>query len=318
MKYRLLGNTGIAVSEVAFGCVELGIPYGIGVNSERDMLSDGQAIDLLNSAVDSGINFFDTARMYGKSEQILGEAFKDRRKDVVIATKCVHLLDADGKLPAPDVLKEKIEASLFKSLEALRTDYVDVFMLHQASEEIINSQEILTIFSKLKEQGLFRASGISTYSCEHTGMIIEKGTWNMVQVPFNLIDQRHGEYFKAAKEKGIGVVVRSVLLKGLLSDRGVNLHPALKAVEAHIAKYQELIEGTDYNLSTLATKFAISFPEVSSVLIGIDRKEYLEQALRTVNGEYLAREKMGRAIQMSYPDPDFIDLPYWDKMNWLR
>lgn len=318
MKYRLLGNTGISVSEVAFGCVELGIPYGIGVNSEQDMLSEGQAVELLNDAVDSGVNFFDTARMYGKSEQILGEAFKDRRKEVVIATKCVHLLDADGKLPEPRILKEKIETSLFQSLEALRTDYVDVFMLHQASEEIINSQEILTIFSKLREQGLFRASGISTYSCEHTGMILEKGTWNMVQVPFNLIDQRHGEYFRTAKEKGIGIVVRSVLLKGLLSNRGVNLHPALRSVETHIAKYQELLEGTGYNLSTLATKFAISFPEVSSVLIGIDRKEYLEQALHTVNGEYLSQEKMKRAKQLAFPDPDFIDLPYWDKMNWLR
>lgn len=318
MKYRLLGNTGISVSEVAFGCVELGIPYGIGVNSEQDMLSEGQAIELLNNAVNSGVNFFDTARMYGKSEYILGTAFKDRRKDVVIATKCVHLLDADGKLPKPSVLKEKIETSLFHSLEALRTDYVDVFMLHQASDEIINSQDIMTIFSKLKGQGLFRASGISTYSCEHTGMILEKGTWNMVQVPFNLVDQRHGHYFKTAKEKGIGIVVRSVLLKGLLSERGVNLHPALKKVETHIAKYQELLEGTGYNLSTLATKFAISFPEVSSVLIGIDRKEYLEQALRTVNGEYFSQEKMERARLLAYPDPDFIDLPYWDRMNWLR
>lgn len=318
MKYRLLGNTGISVSEIAFGCVELGIPYGIGVTSERDMLSEGQAIELLNNAVDSGINFFDTARMYGKSEQILGEAFKDRRKDVVIATKCVHLLDADGKLPESPVLKEKIETSLYKSLDALKTDYVDVFMLHQASDEIINSQEVLTIFSKMKDQGLFKASGISTYSCEHTGMILEKGTWNMVQVPFNLIDQRHGEFFRSAKEKGIGIVVRSVLLKGLLSNRGVNLHPAIKEVETHIAKYQELIGGAVTNLSILATKFAISFPEVSSVLIGIDRKEYLEQALHTVNGEYLSQEMMERARQLAYPDPDFIDLPYWDRMNWLR
>lgn len=318
MKYRLLGNTGISVSEIAFGCVELGIPYGIGVNSEQDMLPEEQAIELLNKAVDSGVNFFDTARMYGKSEQILGQAFKDRRKDVVIATKCVHLLDADGRLPAPSVLKEKIETSLYKSLEALGTDYVDVFMLHQASDEIISSQEILTVFSKLKDQGLYRASGISTYSYKHTGMIVEKGTWDMVQVPFNLIDQRHGEYFKAAREKGVGIVVRSVLLKGLLSSRGVNLHPALRKVETHIAKYNELLEGTSYNLSTLATKFAISYPEVSSVLIGIDRMEYLDQALHTVNGEYLSPEKMERARQLAYPDPDFIDLPYWDKMNWLR
>ena len=131
------------------------------------------------------------------------------------------------------------------------------------------------------------------------------------------MDQRQGELFKKADEKGIGIVVRSVLLKGLLSDRGRNLHPALKDVENHIAKYHELLEGTNYKLPALATKFALSFPEVSSVLVGIDKQEYLEEALRTVDGVYLSKEKLNKARQLAYPEPEFINLPYWDKMKWL-
>ena len=87
---RTLGNTGIHVSEIAFGGVEIGVPYGIGVKSAADMLSVKEAINLLHTAIDSGINFFDTARMYGTSENIMGNAFKSRRSEVVIATKCRH------------------------------------------------------------------------------------------------------------------------------------------------------------------------------------------------------------------------------------
>ncbi len=318
MQKRRLGNTGIEVSEIAFGCVEIGMPYGIGVEGPEDMLSEKEAVELLNLAVDSGINFFDTARMYGNSEDIIGKAFKSRRHEVVLATKCVHLLDGQGKLPPNGKLKEIIEQSLLESLRNLQTDYVDLFMLHQATPEILNNEEILTTFAKLKKKGLFRATGVSTYTTEVSKKSIDSGFWNMIQLPFNLMDQRQGELFKEAEEKGVGIVVRSVLLKGLLSDRGVNLHPALNKVEKHIANYKRLLEGCNYDLPALATKFALSFPEVSAVLIGIDKKEYLEQALKTVDGTYLGEEKLKAIREMAYPDPEFIDLPYWDKMNWLR
>ncbi len=317
MKKRKLGNTGIEVSEIAFGGVEIGLPYGIGVDSEKDMIPEAEAIELLRSALDSGINFFDTARMYGNSERIMGKAFKNRRDEVILATKCVHLLDDKGNLPPKNKLGEIIEKSIHESLKELQTGHADIFMLHQANVKILENEEILTVFSSLKGKGLFKASGVSTYTTEETAKAIDAGFWDMIQLPFNLLDQRQGELFKKAKEAGIGIVVRSVLLKGLLSDRGRNLHPALEKVEDHIAKYRELLEGTRYTLPTFATKFALSFPEVSSVLVGIDRQEYLEEALRTVDGVCLSEEKLDEARRLAYPEPEFINLPYWDKMKWL-
>ena len=317
MKKRKLGNTGIEVSEIAFGGVEIGLPYGIGVNSRMDMLTENDAIELLHLALDSGINFFDTARMYGNSEHIMGKAFKNKRSEVILATKCVHLLDNKGKLPPKNKLKEIVEKSIYESLKELQTDYVDIFMLHQATVKILENEEILNVFSTLKDKGLFKATGVSTYTTEETEKAIDIGFWNMIQLPFNLMDQRQGQLFKKAEEKGIGIVARSVLLKGLLSDRGKNLHPALKDVENHIAKYHELLEGTNYKLSTLATKFVLSFPEVSSVLVGIDRQEYLEEVLKAADGVYLSKEKLGKARQLAYPEPEFLNLPYWDKMKWL-
>ncbi len=312
-----MGRTGITVSEIAFGGVEIGMPYGIGIKTAADMLSQQDAVRLLHAAVDSGINFFDTARMYGNSEMIMGKAFKDRRDQVVLSTKCRHLRDKQGHLPPGPELQEMIKTSLHESLDALQSGYADIFMLHQADLEILGNEEISGVFTELKKEGLCRATGVSTYTPEETKEAIDKGIWDMIQLPFNLMDQRQEAFFKAASEKGIGIVIRSVLLKGLLSDRGKGLHPALKKVEEHLASYQELTEGAGYNLSTLATKFALSFPEVSAILVGIDRMEYLDQSLKAADGTYLDSAKLNRARQLAYPDPGFLNLPLWDKMKWL-
>ncbi|MFA7492868.1 MAG: aldo/keto reductase [Proteiniphilum sp.] len=318
MQKRALGKTGISISEIAFGGVEIGMPYGIGVHSSEDMLSEKEAVKLLHQAVDAGINFFDTARMYGNSENIMGKAFNDRRDKVVLATKCRHLLDGDGNLPPDSELRGMIEKSLQESLDALQTDHVDIFMLHQANLQILENETIAAVFNELKNQGICRATGVSTYAIEETEKAMDKGGWDMIQLPFNMMDQRQGALFQKAYQRGVGIVVRSVLLKGLLSDRGKSLHPALKEVENHIARYDDITLGTDMNLPALATKFALSFPEISAVLVGIDRKEYLEETLKTANGDYLDLVTFNKAKELAYPDPAFINLPYWDKMNWLR
>jgi aryl-alcohol dehydrogenase-like predicted oxidoreductase len=318
MQKRALGKTGLRVSEIAFGGVEIGIPYGIGVKSKEDMLSESEAIDLLHLAIDSGINFFDTARMYGESERIMGEAFKGCRDKVLICTKCRHFVDPDGNIPEDDALEKIIESSLEESLKTLQTDHVDVFMLHQAPMKVLENEKIADIFLKLQRSGRITATGASTYKPEETKKAIESGVWNVIQLPYNLMDQRQSEFFSKALQSGVGLVIRSVLLKGLLSDRGRGLHPALSDVEEHLKIYNELLDGKDYNLPALATKFALSNPEVSSVLVGIDRREYLEQSLVAADGKYLDNKSLQRAKDLAYPDPEFLNLPYWDRMNWLK
>lgn len=317
MKTRKLGNTGIKVSEIAFGGVEIGIPYGIGVNSKEDMLSRNQAIELLHEAVEKGINFFDTARLYGESESIMGEAFQDRRDRIILSTKCNHFKDSLGNIPAYKSLKSIINKSLEESLSNLKTDYVDVFMLHQADLEILNNDEVEQVFCELKSAGKIRSTGASTYSADETEKAIEKG-WEVIQFPFNLMDQRQSINFKLAEEKGIGIVIRSVLMKGLLSDKGRNLHPALEEVEKHIHKYGCLLSDDIPEISTLAMKFALSFNEVSSVLVGIDRSEYLDKAIYSLTGRSLDPSDFVKAKDLAYPDPEFLDLPKWDRMGWLK
>lgn len=180
MKKRTLGRTSIQVSEVAFGGVEIGLPYGIGIKSAADMLTENEAIKLLHTAFDSGINFFDTARLYGDSEYIMGKAFNDRRESVILSTKCRHFRDKHGKLVSDHELKKFIEDSLTESLHALQTDHVDIFMLHQADLEILENQTITEVFADVKKKGMTRAIGASTYHGPETGKVIASGIWDEI------------------------------------------------------------------------------------------------------------------------------------------
>ena len=315
MNRKTLGNTGLEVSSIAFGGVEIGLPYGPGIHSENDMLQESEAISLLHLALDRGVNFYDTARMYGKSETLIGEAFAHRREEVVICTKCQHLRDATGNLPEESQLVKMIRDSLENSLKALRMDEVDVLMLHQADLEILNNETISRTFEDLKKAGLVKAIGASTYSVEESKTAINSGIYEVIQLPYNLLDQRQGEIFELGAAKGIGLVVRSVLLRGMLSDRGKNLKEPLAEIEKHILKYAMLAAEEGLTLPEYATRFVLDQPNISSVLVGIDKPIYLEKALETAELPSLSEKLLAGAIP--FPDPEFIDIPKWDRMGWL-
>jgi len=227
-------------------------------------------------------------------------------------------LRSDNKrLPTTEKLRKIIDNSLRESLSALQTDHIDVYMVHDADLEILDNQEIAEVFSEYKRKGLVRVVGVSTYAVEETRKAIESRMWDVIQLPFNLMDQRQGQLFPLAQQHGIGIVVRSVLFKGILTDKGHNLHLELKAVEQHRNLYNELLSEDVPTLSDLATKFVLSHNEVSSVLVGIDRTEYLHKALEAADGKYLDEKNFARARELGYPEPDFLDLPKWDRMGWL-
>lgn len=320
MNHKNLGKTDIKVSEISFGTVALGLPYGIGVSSKADMLSDTEAVSLLRTALDKDINFYDTALAYGKSERLIGQAFENCRDKAVICTKPAHLYDqySGQSLPKSCEINKKLESSLTESLSKLKTDYIDVYMSHDGTVEVIENDTIIDFYQKLKTKGIIKAAGISVYTAQEALKAVNSGNWDVIQLAFNLLDQTQLPAIELAASKGVGIVVRSVLFKGVLTDKGNNLHPALKEVQNHRKKYETLLGDEAKTLSELATKFVLSCKEVSSVLVGIDKLEYLEQALLVADGNYLSDEKLQKAKALAYPQPEFLNLPKWDRMGWLK
>jgi len=314
MKTRILGRTGLSVSEIAFGGVEIGMPYGLGAH---DMPDEASAIRLLQKAVELGVNFFDTARHYGESERLMGLAFEGVRDQIVIATKCVYFKDEKGNIPPYSQLKDIVVDSLETSLSNLKTDYVDIFMVHYADMDILQNKDVARIFSEIQQEGRVKNIGVSVYKVEETAKAIQAGIWDAIQLPFNLMDQSHGVCFQDAAEKGIGIIVRSVLMRGMLTERKFKMHEALKEVENHIEDYRSLAATHFNNFPEYATKFALKFPQVSSVLVGIDKEEYLFASLRNLEGQELSDELFTQSKRMQYPNPSFLNLAEWDRKGWL-
>lgn len=211
MKTRTIKQNNFELTEIGLGCWQLGGDWGEG-------LSDEKAFAILEEAVASGIRFFDTADVYGggQSERILGDFFKNKSKDIQIATKFGR---GDGVFPnnySETALRNAVEASLIR----LGTDSIDLLQLHCIPPAILSQGEIFDQLRKLKQEGLIKNFGASVETVEEGLLCLEQEDLLSLQVIFNIFRQKPLEQlFPAAVEKGVGIIVRLPLASGLLTGK---------------------------------------------------------------------------------------------------
>jgi aryl-alcohol dehydrogenase-like predicted oxidoreductase len=218
LHYRTLGRTNLSVSALALGTVELGMDYGINAPGHYGRPSEDEAIRLVHATLDAGINFIDTARAYGESEEVLGKALPGRRDQVVLATK-VNLYLADGTLPTGDALRTHMLRTLDLSLATLQTDYVDVWQIHNVDEPVLaQGATIAATFAEARAAGKIRATGGSFYGAILPERALPYDLFDLLQVTYSVFDQRLADrVLPLAQAHNVGIVVRSVLLKGALT-----------------------------------------------------------------------------------------------------
>ncbi|GBC99485.1 General stress protein 69 [bacterium HR17] len=277
MEYRPLGRTGLTVSALCFGCWEIGGLFWGRIDAKK-------AVNLIRHAVDLGVTTFDTADVYGngRSEVILGFALRHVRDKVVIVTKAGYQVGADGAQSLyvdaqgfvdqrfdPDYLRWQCELSLWR----LRCDYVDVFLLHDPSVEIVERDEPFEALHRLKREGKARAVGISS-SVAACRRAIERGVVEVVECGFNFLQTEAKEQlFALAVEKGVGVLARSPFAGGRLF------------APEHAEKLRALVPHLP--LPEAAVKFVLAHPQVSSCVTGIMRLRELRQNARAAEPPYL-------------------------------
>jgi aryl-alcohol dehydrogenase-like predicted oxidoreductase len=186
VSYRRLGRTGLMVSAISLGTVELGMNYGIPTAGEHLRPSEKQATHLLNRALDMGVNFIDTARIYGESEAVIGHALKPRRDEYILATKVAPSNDTsltDGEI------KRRTKESLAESLRTLQTDVIDLLQIHSASVEVIRRGAIIEAIQEAQQEGKVRFTGATTYGEEAALAVIEDGRYDCLQVAYSLLDR---------------------------------------------------------------------------------------------------------------------------------
>ena len=162
MKYRKLGRTGLDVSVLGFGALEIGRnwPYWRKEKSDFSRPTESDALRVIHSALDQGINLFDTAPAYFASEEILGKAFKGIRKNILIASKCGEWFDGEKSVYNYSYSETKI--FIENSLRLLQTDYIDLIQIHSANVDIIRNGETLIAMKDLQKEGKVRFLGLST------------------------------------------------------------------------------------------------------------------------------------------------------------
>lgn len=294
MKKRPLGKTGFTVSEISLGTVEIGMSYGISSEGKPDERSSEQ---LLHRALDLGINLIDTARAYGESEAIIGRALGNRRKEYVLASKVLSF--HDGNLTPPE-RREAITQSVHTSLRSLQTDAIDIMLLHTAPVEVIRDGEAAGVLQELKAAGQIRATGASVYDPEAALLAIESGDFDCLQIAYSALDRRpEEEIFAKAKEAGVGLIARSVLLKGALTHRYALLPDSLASLKNAVVELEKIASDADEveSLPEMAYRYVLSQCPPETALLGTSNLAELETTISYASRGPLRDETINKLRQ---------------------
>ena len=322
MDYRPLGSTGIRVSEIGFGCGNVG---GLMIRGEH-----GDQVKAAARAIELGINYFDTAPSYGdgQSEINLGQVLKELSADVYVGTKFRVTTHEPGRI------RGNVIASVEESLTRLQREQVDLFQMHNhvasmAEDGSVTPEEALgeavDALQELREQGKVRFWGVTAVG-ETAALhrVIDSATLHTVQSVYNLVNPSagssvppgfdmpdYGNLIERASANGMGVLVIRVLAAGALTGEATR-HPVAVPSVAPIGSGQDyghdLARSGDFrfmqregyvdNLVEASLRFALGNAGVSSVLVGYSSLEHLEQAVEFAARGPLPPEAMGRLTQV--------------------
>src|SRR5690606_3688808 len=216
MQYRDLGRTGIKVSEVSFGAWAIGGDWGT--------VRDVDSLKSIQHAIDQGVNFFDTAAVYGggHSEELLGKATKELEDEVFIATKFCR----EGDIHDPNTYSyESVRAHCEASVKRLNHDAIDLYQIHCPATEIRRSGQVFDVLDRVQAEGKIRNYGVSVETVEEGLICLEHPNVKTLQVIFNIFRQKPlYELFPKAYENGVGILARVPLASGLLTGKYTEDH----------------------------------------------------------------------------------------------
>jgi len=293
MEYRTLGRTGIRVSEIGFGAWAIGgsaeasgVPIGWG------RTSDDESLAAIRRARDLGVTFFDTADSYGfgRSESLLGIVLSRHRRDVVIATKVGVFRSSAGDL-RKDFSKQHIYHAVDGSLKRLRSDYIDVYQMHNPTIDDLQRGEIQEVMEQLQDDGKIRFWGVSISTVQEGLEIVRRGWGHTLQVLYNVLNQAPAdELLPLAREHGFGVIARVPLATGLLTGkyRQGSTFPAddirqsfltsrrLEEVKQRVDEVKAIVGGAARSIAEGALRFVLANDAVSTVIPGARNARQVE------------------------------------------
>jgi aryl-alcohol dehydrogenase-like predicted oxidoreductase len=284
MEYQQLGTSDLKISRIGFGCMSL---------KPRDPKSE----KVLHHAIESGINYFDTADLYdkGANEEMLGKVLKEKRDKIILATKAGNQWRPDGSGWDWNPRKEYILQCAEQSLKRLQTDYIDLFQLQGGTMDD-PKEETIEAFEQLLKEGKIRYYGIS--SIRPNVIRYWSGHSNIVSVmtQYSLLDRRpEEETLNLLRKKNIAVVVRGSVAQGLLVNKTAKSY--LNYSEEEVIKAAKAIQSFSNDKRTAAQtaiQFVLSHPSVTSAIVGMRTTEQLEEAIKALDAPTLSKEELNK------------------------
>jgi 1-deoxyxylulose-5-phosphate synthase len=308
MKRRRLGRTGLMVSEISLGTVELGLDYGIRPVGQDARPEEAAAAALLNRALDAGINYIDTARAYGTSEQVIGRALHGRRGEYLLASKVSSF--SKEQLP-PQALRERVAASVEESLRALRTGTIDVMMVHSAAADALGPNPVWEALQKKRSAGDIRFVGASVYG-EAAALEAMNTGYDCLQIAYSVLDRRpEARVLREAAARDVGIVVRSVLLKGALTHRYRDLPEAMHSLKRAVEQMIAASSGEVESLPELAYRYVLAHSSAHTALVGTARVEEMDAAIGYASRGPLSDALVERIRELSAGDERWLNPANW-------
>lgn len=274
---RPLGRTGLSVTLLGFGALEIGRDWGLGSPEERRRPSEEEAGRTLVGVLDLGVNLIDTARAYHRSEERIGRFLSSRRGEFVLATKCGEHSREPGTYY--DFSYQAVSRSIDESLQALRTDVIDVLQIHFGPDpqRVLDEGETLRAMQDAKQAGKVRFLGASP-PAHLIPACLATGAFDVLQVHYNLLEREAEAGLELARRHGVGILVRGALAHGRLTPRVQPYLSEEPELAARLQPYLDLVGGDFQALERLALAFVAAHPAVSSILVGTRTLAHLVQA----------------------------------------
>jgi aryl-alcohol dehydrogenase-like predicted oxidoreductase len=281
---RVLGRTGVEVSVLGYGAMELrGQLSGSVSQLNGPAITDEDAGRLLNELLDAGVNLIDTSVDYGRSEELIGRHLGPRRSEFSLASKCgcpLSLPPGESMMGTHDYSAANVRAGVEQSLRRLRTDYLDLVQVHLSPPRSeMEASGTIEALQSLRAEGKVRFIGMSG-TLPNLPDHIDMGVFDVFQIPYSALQPEHDELISRAANAGAGVLIRGGVARGTASqDKNWAVQPLSSSGPAaqdrwEAAKFDELLDD-GMNRHEFILRFTLSQPGVSSAIVGTSKPEHL-------------------------------------------
>lgn len=291
---------GCNVSSLSLGTVQLGLNYGL--NKTEGKPDRATSFSILDTAVNNGVNWLDTAAAYGDSEQVIGDWIQTLAPENIplVATK-VNALDHSSL----DALRTSLREQIMLSKKRLGLEQIPLLMIHHCEEYFEDPDNMRQVFEEMKAEGHIRYSGISAYAFHDYKEIASSG-FDAVQIPVNLFDWRQIENggIQALEDANMIVFARSVFLQGLIFRQPDQLDERMRFCAPTLEKFHTLCQKYNMEPAVLAASFALSVPGISSLVIGCRNQAQIEATLNQMEQTVQLTDAQMEEIRSMFRDTD--------------